>query len=331
MNAFKKFYLLVLDNFIWLLVIILLIIGSAGIPKFFSPQNFINILYHSSAMGMMILGMSFCLLAGQMDLSIESTFAFAPAIGILLMDKWLPGISPIVAIIATLIVGGLVGLVNGLIVVKLKINSFLETLAMLIILRGLVLFLLPQGIFDIPNSFLAMGEYSSNLAGLKIPIAIFIFIGIFIIAHFIMNNSFFGKNVIATGSNPFGAFISGINIGRIYIYVFIISGIAAAFGGILLVGRIGSILNQMGDGDILLVFAGTVLGGISLQGGRGKVINALGGALLLVIVSTLLNLSGVSPFLITTIQGLILLGAIILGNARELLYKVALMQGGPNL
>jgi ribose/xylose/arabinose/galactoside ABC-type transport system permease subunit len=323
MKFLRKFYILILDNFIWLLVILLLLIGAFTIPKFFSLTNFINMAYHSSALAMMILGMSFCAISGHSDLSIESTFAFAPAIGILLMDQWIPGFPPSLALIITVIVGGLVGLVNGLIVVKLKINSFLVTLAMLIILRGLVLYLLPQGIYNIPKTYLFLGE--AKIFD-RIPVAIFIFLGIFILAHLIINNTFFGKNIVATGSNPFAAYISGININRIYIYVFIISGMAAAFGGILLVGRLGSILNEMGDGDILMVFAGTVLGGISLQGGVGKIINALGGALLLIIISTILNLSGVSPFLIKTIQGLLLLGAMILGNVREYLYKITVQK-----
>lgn len=323
MKFIRRFYISVLDNFIWLLVVLLLLIGSLAIPKFFSLTNFINMLYHSASLAMMVLGMSFCALAGHSDLSIESTFAFAPAIGILLMDQWIPGFPPFLALIVTLIVGGLVGLTNGLIVVKLKINSFLVTLAMLIILRGLVLYLLPQGIYNISKTYLFLGE--AKLFN-KVPVAIFVFLIIFIVAHIIISNTFFGKNIVATGSNPFAAYISGIDINKIYIYVFVISGIAAAFGGILLVGRLGSILNEMGDGDILMVFAGTVLGGISLQGGEGKIINALGGALLLTIISTILNLSGVSPFLIKTIQGLLLLGAMILGNVKDYLYKITVQK-----
>lgn len=316
MDFLKKFYIFMLDNFVWILVILLLVIGSIFIPNFLTFSNYRNIMYHAADLAMMILGMSFCLIAGQNDLSIESTFAFAPAIGILLM-KWIPGLSPFLGILGTLVVGAIVGFVNGLIVVKLKMNSFLVTLAMLIILRGLTLFIIPQGIYDIPSQYLFLGE---GMVG-SIPIVIFVYIGIFILAQVIMDRTFLGKNIIATGSNPIAAFISGINIEKIYFYVFIISGIAAAIGGIMRVGRLGAILNEMGDGDILLVFAGTVLGGVSLKGGIGKVINALGGALVLMIISTVLNLSGVNPFLIKASQGILLLVAMIIGNFREYAYE----------
>ncbi len=320
----NKIFFSILDNYIWVLVFLIVILGIILIPRFFTIQNFINMFYHASAMAMLILGMSFCLLSGEMDLSLESTFAFAPTIGVLAMVRWLPGLNPIIALFLTLIVGGFVGLTNGFLAVKLKINSFLATLAMLIVLRGLVLFLLPQGIFTLPAQYTFLGEFRFFIGNYRIPLPILIFIGIFILAHLVVSNTFFGKNLMATGSNPTGAFISGINTTKTKMYVFIISGVCGAFGGILMVGRIGSILNAMGEGDILLVFAGTVLGGISLYGGSGKIINAMGGAILLVVISTILNLSGVSPFLIRTIQGLILLVAIIIGNTREMLYKIAL-------
>lgn len=314
MNGSSKLGRLVADNFIWVLVFVFLVVASITLPRFFSSTNFINMLYHSAAISMMILGMSFCLLANKMDLSIESTFAIAPAIGVLVVTKWVPGVPPSMSVLIALAVGAGIGLINGLLVVKLKINSFLATLAMLIILRGLLVYILPQGIWDVPALINFLGSANMAFGEINIPIAIPIYVLLFIFAGFVVGNTSFGKNLIAVGSNPVAAFIAGINIERIYILVFVISGVCAAFGGILLGGRIGSMLNGMGEGDILLVFAGTVLGGISLDGGKGKITNALGGALLLTIISTILNFSGVSPFIIKAIQGLILLAAMIMSN-----------------
>ena len=117
------------------------------------------------------------------------------------------------------------------------------------------------------------------------------------------------------------AFIAGIRVERVHILVFVVSGICAAFAGVLAVGKMGSVMNQLGNGDILFVFAGTVLGGVSLDGGKGSILNAMGGGLLLTIITTILNYSEVSPYLIKTIQGLTLLVALILNNGIETLLK----------
>lgn len=314
------------DNFIWVLVVVFLVAASLWLPRFFTSVNFTNMLYHTAAISMMILGMSFCLLANRMDLSIESTFAIAPTIGVLFVTVWVPGLPPSLSVLIALMAGALIGLINGFLVVKLKINSFLATLAMLIILRGVLVYILPQGLWEIPELISFLGATKMELIGIKIPVAIPIYILLFIFAGLIVANTSFGKNLVAVGSNPVAAYIAGINIDRIYILVFMISGVCAAFGGILLSGRIGSILNGMGEGDILLVFAGTVLGGISLDGGKGKITNALGGALLLTIISTILNFSSVSPFIIKAIQGLILLAAMIMSNFSNILNR----EGSPS-
>ncbi len=319
MEKLKNVYIAILNNFIWVLVLLFLIYGSLAIPKFSSIKNLLNIVYHGSALSMMILAMGFVLLSGKLDLSLESTYAFGPAIGVLFMMKWLPKTPPIIGLIITIVVGATVGFINGLIVVKLNINSFLATLATLIIIRGVVLFLIPQGFYNIKPNFLFLGEY--KIPGTIIPIAIPTILIIYLFCNFILNNTSFGKKVISTGSNSDAAYIAGININRIWILLFTIAGLLSSIGGILLVGRIGSLLNLMGEGDILLVFAGTVLGGIAMSGGQGKLINALGGTVLLMVIATLLNLSGISPFLVRAVQGIILLIAILLGNMREIFYK----------
>jgi len=312
---------LILDNFIWILVLLFLVIASVAVNGFFSVDNFINMSFHSASLSMMILGMAFCLLSKQMDLSVESTYVIAPAIGILISTRLFPGIPDNFAVFFALIAGGIIGFINGLLVVKLRINSFLATLAMLIVLRGLVEYLLPIGIFEVPTLFGKLGADTFIIGDYAIPYTIFIYFSIFFIANFIIRNTVFGKNVVAVGSNATAAFIAGIKVDSTHIFVFIVSGICAAFGGVLAVGKMGSVMNQLGNGDILFVFAGTVLGGVSLDGGKGKIMNALGGGLLLTIITTILNYSEVSPYLIRAIQGLTLLVAIVLNNIIELFLK----------
>ena len=325
MRTIKVRYLkLILDNFIWALVAFFLVLASVIIDGFFSVENFINMPYHSASLSMMILGMAFCLLSKQMDLSLESTYVIAPAIGVLLVTRWFPGIPENFAVLFTIFAGAAIGLINGLLVVKLRINSFLATLAMLIVLRGIVEYLLPVGIFKVPSLFGALGADTFLLGGFEIPYTIFVYIAIFYVAGFMVKNTVFGKDIVAVGSNATAAFIAGIRVDRVHILVFVVSGMCAAMGGVLAVGKMGSVMNQLGNGDILFVFAGTVLGGISLDGGKGKIMNALGGGLLLTIITTMLNYSEVSPYLITAIQGLTLLVAMVLNNVIEIFLKVRL-------
>jgi len=323
MNRSRNLYVFMLDNFIWVLLLILVVVAALFVPKFFSVRNFLNILYHSTAFSMMVLGMTFCLLVGQFDLSIESVYAFGPAIGALFMLEWFH-VSPVIAIFITIFVGAGIGLINGIMAVKVGVNAFLQTLCTLIILRGVVLYLIPQGLYEIPSAYLFMGEYV--IPGTRIPIAIFIFLSLFVVAHFVITRTPFGKNLIASGSNQRAAFMAGIDTDTLRIWAFIISGALAALGGLLLVGRMGSVTNSMGDGAILEVFAAAVLGGVSLDGGKGSITGALGGLLFLSTISNVLSLWGLNPFLVAAIQGFILLMAVIIENCREKLYGLLMRQ-----
>ncbi len=313
----KKLVVGMLDNFIWVLLIGLIIIGSVGIDRFFSVDNFMNIFYNSSSYGMMVLGMAFVMLLGQLDLSIESIYAFGPSIAVLCITKWM-GLDPVLGILLTLGVGMLMGWINGLLSVKMGINPFLVTLCTMMIMRGTVLFLIPQGLFDIPSQYTWLGF--ATIPGTTIPIAVFIFVGIFIFADIMLKRTTFGKNLIATGSNATSAYLAGINISRIKLWAFSIAGLCAAMGGLLMVGRMGSVTNSMGDGAIMQVIAACILGGVNMNGGKGTAIGAMGGILFLIAVQNVLTMSGFSPFLIQVVQGLILLAAIVFDNLREKLY-----------
>jgi ribose/xylose/arabinose/galactoside ABC-type transport system permease subunit len=235
------------------------------------------------------------------------------------MLKWFSW-NPVLCIVVTLVAGGLVGLFNAVMTVKLKINAFLMTLCMLMILRGVVLYLIPQGLYDIPESYLFLGDY--KIPGTNIPIAILLVLLLYILADIVVRRTSYGRNLIATGSNGKAAYLAGINTDKIKMISFVLSGLFAALGGLLAAGRIGSITNGMGDGQIMEVFAAAVLGGISPDGGKGKVIGALGGVIFLQTISNVLTMSGVNPFLIQVIEGALLLKAVVIDNVRLKLYTV---------
>ena len=314
MSKTSRLTFFVLDNIIWVILIAFFLINFFITPKFFSYRNIINILYNSSILSMLVLGQGMVLSTGQIDLSIESTLAFAPTIAVLCMTSWIPGLDPISAIFLTLLVGGLVGFFNGFCVTKIGINTFLQGLSLLIILRGLVLFLVPFALAKFPNSYNFLGNAKTFA---NIPVAVFVMLFIFIIFHIFFKHTRFGRYFFATGGNPKASYVSGINTDRIIMASFILAGILAAIAGLLAVGRQTSVSNRMGDGMVLLAFAGAILGGTSITGGRGSAIGMLGGAIFLAAISNSLNLLQVNVFLVYATQGLLIFLALVIDRAKE--------------
>ena len=154
--------LFLLENLIWVIVAAFFVVNAAFTPSFLKWENLVNIFYHSTVLSMLVLGQGIILITGNIDLSIESTLAFAPAIAMLLSMKWIPGgLDPYLAIAVTLGVGALIGLMNGFFVSRVGINSFIHTLSMLIILRGLTLFLVPFALFKLGPVYTFLGSPGS--------------------------------------------------------------------------------------------------------------------------------------------------------------------------
>lgn len=302
-----------LDHLIWVILLIFFVINIFTTPNFLSLDNIINIFYHSSILSMLVLSQGLVLLTGNIDLSIESTLAFAPAIAMLIGRKWISNLYPFLAILLTLGVGGVIGFINGYIVTKGRINSFIHTLSMLIILRGITLFLVPFAIYQLDKTYIYLG--SARTFG-NIPVAVFLMLAIFFLLNFILKNTPFGRFLVATGGNPRASYISGINTDRMIIYAFIMSGFLAALAGLLAAGRQDAINNTMGKDMVLLSFAGAILGGASLTGGRGTPIGMLGGALLLGTISNSLTLIGINVFLLYACYGLLIFVAVILDRIK---------------
>lgn len=312
MRTSTRAALFLLDNVIWVILFSLVAVFGLTIPSFLEPSNFVNMFYASSALAMIVLAQAVCLISGSFDLSVESTLGFAPMIAVLLMTEWLPGFNPYLAVLVTLGTGVLIGLINAFFVVKVRVNPFLQTLAMLIVLRGIMLYLVPLSIFGFPKPFSYAG--GGFVGGL--PVAIPIVLVSYGILAFILTRTVFGRHLYAVGGNLQAALTCGINVNRVRGLAFVISGLLAAGGGLLLTGRMDSITNVMGEGQALLTFAGAILGGVSLQGGIGKVSGVLGGVLVLGVIDNALTLIGMNPYLIYATKGLILFAAIVVDQLK---------------
>lgn len=293
-------------------LVLLVVVGAFVNPHFLTPANAVNILGASSALALVVLAEALILISGKFDLSLESTVGLAPAIGVLLVAPvaargWGAGAPVWLGFAAILATGALAGAFNGFMIVKLRLNAFIVTLAMLIVMRGMLVGV-TQGntLFSVPAAYLYMGSET----WLGVPVSVWIAGIIFAIAAIALGYHRLGRALYVIGGSPAAARAAGINVDRISFAVFVIGGVLASLSGVILAGRLGAVSANQGNGMIFTVFAAAVIGGVSLDGGRGTALGALTGVLLLGVVDNLLTLAQVQPFWIQAIYGAIILIAL---------------------
>ncbi|MDE1181985.1 ABC transporter permease [Paraburkholderia sp.] len=297
-------------------LILLIVIGAFVSPSFLTRANLISVLGASAALALVVLAESLIVLTGKFDLSLESTVGIAPAVGAMLVmpvasagfgTQW-PAAAGLLAIVA---VGAAIGFVNGFLVVRLRLNAFIVTLAMLIVLRGMLVGATKGGtLFDMPPSFFTLA--TSIFLGL--PLSVWLAAAAFAIAAFVLRYHRLGRALYAIGGNPEAARAAGIRVERITWGVFVLGSMLASIGGLIVTGYVGAINANQGNGMIFTVFAAAVIGGISLDGGKGTMLGALSGVLLLGVVQNLLTLAQVPSFWIQAIYGAIILGSLMVAR-----------------
>ena len=312
-----------LDNLIWILLIAVVIFFSVATDGFLNPGSFINILVHAAVLGLLVVGESFTLVTGNFDLSVESTLGFCAMLSAWLVLPMGPPengsglmMHPFIAIAIIMVLGPLIGWINGTLITRGKMNNFVVTLAMLIALRGLML-LVPQGntVYHTPPLYNVLGSAKVG----PIPLPVIVVLVAFAVAHVVLKYTPFGRDLYAVGGNKDAALASGVDPEKRIRQVYMISGGLAALAGWMLAGRLRSVIPNLGEGMVFEVFAAAVIGGISLQGGRGTMLGAFGGVLLLSAIGTGLNLMDISEFWIGTVRGLIILIAMLV-DAQKVRY-----------
>ena len=296
-------------------IVIAMVIGAIINPAFLTADNLINILQQSSELSILVIAESLILMCGKFDLSLESIVGFCP-----MLAAWLIvtdttqggsgfGLNGFAAIALVLVAGAVIGAFNGFLVVRLKLNAFIATLAMLILLRGTTVGMTNgRTLFDLPPEFLYLG--SGTWFG--IPVSIWIAGFLYLIFGLLLRYHRLGRALYAIGGNPEAARIAGIPVERITWGVFALAGLLAALAGLLLTGRIASVVASQGQNMIFYVFAAAVIGGISLNGGQGRLLGALTGVVLLGILQNVLTLSQIAAFWIDAAYGAIILLSLII-------------------
>ncbi|OJU51909.1 MAG: L-arabinose ABC transporter permease AraH [Mesorhizobium sp. 61-13] len=281
------------------------------VPNFLTERNILGLLQSVVTVGIVACTMMFCLAARDFDLSVGSIVAFAGMVAVMASNA--TG-SIFVGVLAALLCGSIVGLFNGLVIAKFRINALITTLATMQIVRGLALISSDGravGIND-PNFYqLAL----SKLVG--IPTPIWVLAVLFLIFGFVLNRTVFGKNTLAIGGNPEASRLAGVNVDRTRIWIFALQGLVCGIAGILLASRITSGQPNAAVGLELSVISACVLGGVSLAGGRATMAGVIVGVMIMGIAENVMNLLNIPAFYQYIVRGVILLLAVLLDNLRS--------------
>jgi ribose transport system permease protein len=318
-QAFVEF---LLDNLVWLLLAVVLAAFSFAIPNFFQIGIFSNIIEDSTYVGVMAIGLAIVIIAGNMDLSVESVAALTAmvtgilfcsrgiGVGLTLTPEWL--VVPVSLAIA-LIVGAAIGAINGWLVVRLKMNAFIVTLASYIWVRGLVVAISGgRSAQELAPSLRFIGIHVVAAIPLSAWIAIFSFVGF----SFVMTKTPFGRHVTMIGGNPVAAFRAGIKVDRLVLTTFVMAGAIAGLAGWLLAIRTSGATANLGVGMLFRAFAAVVIGGVSLKGGIGRLPGVYAGVLLLSAIQTAINLMGLPAHYTQMILGGLVLAAVLLDTVK---------------
>jgi ribose transport system permease protein len=310
----KIFGKLVLFNEI-ILVAVLIIISmaiSVGTPKFYSTTNILNILRDSSMAIIAGIGMTMLLITGDVDLSIGSLVAF---VGVVTMDIINKTMNVALGVLAGMGLGAVVGLANGFVRTKLKVNSLIGTIAMMMILRGMV-YIYSIAAIQNYHQLKAFYEIGNGYIGFM-PIPILIMLVLYFVFLFIVTRSVMGRRLYATGGNYTAAKISGIKVDNLKLLTFMMNSILASISGIILVSRMNSGQPNAGSGFELSVIAGVILGGTSLGGGEGTLIGTLIGVLILRIINNGIIILRWNQDLQIVISGIVIIIAVFIDNKRK--------------
>ncbi|MFC5677668.1 ABC transporter permease [Aeromicrobium endophyticum] len=289
---------------VWMLLFVCVVLFIAT-PLFLTGDNLLNVLLATSVTALLAAGQTYVIILAEIDLSVGAILGISSIVtAFVLRDQPL-----VVGLLAGWGVGAVAGLVNGLLVTKLRMPSFIATLAMMSVLAGLTLQFSQGNPVSIDNGgFIDIGQ--SRVLG--VPTPVWIMLASFVVFGVLLARSRFGRHVYAVGDNADAARLAGINVHRVKILAFVISGVLSATAGFILAARLGTAQPTAGTGLELAAIAAVIIGGTSLAGGRGALAGTLIGALLLGVIDNGLNLLDVSPFLQGVVKGLVILIAIFL-------------------
>lgn len=295
--------------------VVLIVWLALSSPFFLTTENWLNILLAMSVLGILALPNTLLLIGGQLDLSITSNAAFCG----MLFSLWFGDMSTGLAVFVAVLIGGAIGVLNGVLVTKIGINWIIATLGTLAVFRGLTR-LVSDGATVRVDGFKGLGR--TEVFG-EIPVPVIIFLGLALIAAVLYRYTVFGRSIQAVGSNSEAARLQGVSVVRVLFVGFLIAGLSAALAGLINVSQLGAGSSNAFLGAELDVITAVIIGGTSFSGGRGTIVGTVLGLCILATLNNGLVLVGVSPFWQEVSRGIALIVAVTLDRIRVRLQMAA--------
>lgn len=290
---------------IYIFLAVVFVFFAVLAPNFLSYKNVINILRQVSMFGIVVIGVTFVMIGGGMDLSVGGQMAVVGmAAGYLMVNLQ---VNLLVASVLAILLGCAFGAINGIVAIKLNIAPIIVTLSMMLILQG-VAYLITGGypITGMPEQFVVIGQ---GYVG-AIPIPVIIFVLFIAFGWIVMNKTYLGRYIYALGGNKEAARLAGISVERLTVFVYMFAGFAASIAALIMVGRTNASQPGAGSSYPFDCMTAACLGGISIQGGEGKISGVVVGVIILGILDNGLVLMGVNSNFQSVVKGLILLIAV---------------------
>jgi ribose transport system permease protein len=304
-GLFKKYGLILIALFI-------VAFFSMLNPVFLTATTLLNVLRQVSMLGIVAVGVTCVMITGGIDITVGSMLSIINVVTATFMVKL--GVDPVLACLAAVALGALLGLMNGLIITYLDIPPFIETLAMMTTIRG-VSFIISKGlpIYGFPDSFSVLAQ--GYVAGIPLPVIIMAFV--FLLGAFFLNRTYVGRFLFAIGGNEEAARLSGIPVRKLKILVYVVSGTLAALAGLILLSRISSGQPNTGSGFEMDVITAIVLGGVSMSGGQGSILGVLTGVVIIGLLSSGMVIIGMSEYYQWVVKGLVLIAAVAIDRSSK--------------
>ena len=304
----KKLNINIFEYGIVLFLVFLIGLFSMTTQYFFTFENITNVLRQISIVGISTVAMTMVIITGGIDLSVGSMLALS---SVILAKMLTSGVNMYIAIPITLGVGIIMGLINGFLINKIKISPLISTLGTMTIYRGIT-YIITGGlpVYGFPKEFSFIGQ---GYIG-KIPVPIFILIGVYILGFIVLYLTKFGTYVYGTGGSEKASILSGVKVNLVKYKVYAISGFLAALAGVVSLSRINSGVPNAGTGFELDVVTAVVLGGVSVNGGSGKLSGVIIGCLIIGILSNGMILLNIGEYYQMVVKGLVLLVAVGIDN-----------------
>lgn len=290
-------------------LIILMAVITIINSNFLTANNLLNLLLQVTSNALIAFGMTFVILTGGIDLSVGSILALSSALTAGLLGSGMP---VTLAILISLILGCILGMMNGLLISYGKLAPFIVTLATMTIFRGATLVYtngnpITKGLSD---TFLFQFLGQGYIVGIPFPVIIMFIV--FIVLYVLLHKTAFGKSVYAIGGDEKAAYISGVKLNKVKIIIYSISGMMASISGLIITSRLSSAQPTAGASYEMDAIAAVVLGGTSLSGGKGRILGTLIGALIIGVLNNGLNIIGVSAFWQQVVKGVVILIAVLI-------------------